>query len=318
MILFPCSKEAMFFKQRSSDMDNSKSLVDRVKDGAKGVVAGIRDNTIKYASAVSDGAKKLAVYGVVGAVVLTAGVNVAEGAELTNGFYDLISNKNPPTISKTVRMEYGDNLMIRDVNGVANVVSKEGTKVSDLDWDGEIWRIGFAKYVEGGIQFGGYANNDNDNSNDYPGYEGWCFGSFYDSVFADGETADEVMIIHDQLGDGIGTLNGGQWTLGGDDKLYWSEDIEFNGKQGDLGELGTFNYIQTKILPPMTINDRPPRTGPAGIDELAALSENWLCSDCHPYDNNDCNGADWNYDGKVNFVDFSYMAQGWDPEYVSE
>jgi len=40
-ILFSRSKKAMFFKQRSANMDNSKNLVDRVKDGVRDLFIGV-------------------------------------------------------------------------------------------------------------------------------------------------------------------------------------------------------------------------------------------------------------------------------------
>jgi len=298
-------------------MGNSKSLVDKVISGVRTFV----DNTRQYVGAVADGANKsarnLAVYTVVGAVSLGAGARVAE-AKTVNDFIDLI---NPPsgTQSQFIRMDYSDNLMIRDASGVASVVSKTGHYDSvEKKWIGEIWKIGFAKDMGGYINFGGYANNDNSLSNKNLGYEGYCSGMFYANVFADGDSADEVMIIHDQLGDGIGDVVGGVWTLGSDDVSYWTKDIEFNGIQGNISQLGIFTYTNgTKILPHMTIDAREPRTGSAGMGELVALTENWLCDDCNPVENEDsntydCDGADWNYDGKVNFVDFSYMANGWE------
>jgi len=209
---------------------------------------------------------------------------------------------------RSVSMAEEDRLEIRDSNGISSEVPNNGT---------EVWRIGFVKdNGDGTIGFGGYANNEPYKT--FPEWAGLCFGNYTSNVFEDGDTADEVLIVHDKNGDGVGYINGGKWYVGADDTHYWSEDIEFNGVQGDISQLGTFNYIETKILPQMTINVRSPRTDPAGINELEALSENWLRQDCHPYDNADCDCADWDYDGQVNFEDFSYMAQGWDPNYISE
>ena len=311
-----------------------KTLVDKVIGGAKTFI----DNTRQYVGAVADGvgtgmksladgvgtgARNLAVYGLVGVVSLGAGARIAEATTVMD-FKDLI---NPPSgiLSQSVQMARGppvedyDNLMIRDLTGVASVVSKTGYYDSiNKKWIGETWRIGFAKNMGTYINFGGYANNDNFSSNSNPTIlGGWCQGNYTSAVFADGSTADDVMIIHDAYGDGIGNVVDGVWTLGTDDVPYWTEDIEFNGKQGDLRELGSFTYTgETKILPHMTINDRVPRSGSAGMGELKALSENWLGQDCHPYYNADCDCADWNYDGRVDFQDFVHMAKDWDPNYV--
>lgn len=46
------------------------------------------------------------------------------------------------------------------------------------------------------------------------------------------------------------------------------------------------------------------------IDDLAALMNRWLDSDCHP-DNNYCDQADINRDGTVNLVDYSLLSSNW-------
>jgi len=91
-----------------------------------------------------------------------------------------------------------------------------------------------------------------------------------------------------------------------------------NKVYGDMNELPIYPSSGSEVyLPEMEVDSRPTRSGPSNMNDLADLSENWLCQDCHPYDNNDCNGADWNLNGVVDFVDFSHMAQGWDPNYVA-
>lgn len=205
-------------------MNNSKSLIDRVK--------GRFINLFFLLAAIV-------------AAVLGLGSKAAQ-AQVLNGFADLVGTAGG---SQYIQMDYSDNLMIRDSNGVDSAVLK----------DGGVWRAGFVKYDGANMNFGGYANNDNGYSDNNPVAPGWCFGRFYSHVFADGDTADDVMIIHDQLGDGIGDVVGGVWTLGADDVVYWTEDIEFNGVQGDINELGPFNYIDTKTLPHMVINPVTPR-----------------------------------------------------------
>ena len=180
---------------------------------------------------------------------LGPGVKKAD-ATLVTGFADLVGTAGTfNAVEHFIEFQppYGyDNLMIRDSNGVDSVVSKTGT---------DVWRIGFAKYDGANLNFGGYVNNDNNLSNDNPNVlGGWCGGFYTNTVLPEGSFADEVVVIHDQNGDGIGDVTGGVWTLGADDVVYWTEDIEFNGVQGDINELGPFNYIDTKILPQMTIN----------------------------------------------------------------
>ena len=91
-----------------------------------------------------------------------------------------------------------------------------------------------------------------------------------------------------------------------------------NKVYGDVNELPMFvGSGNIGSLPEMIVDNRSIRTGTSGMNELLDLTENWLSQDCHPYNNNDCNGADWNLDRDVDFYDFSHMANGWDPEYVS-
>jgi len=257
---------------------------------------------------LTDIVKDFVVSSVVGVAALggvSAKADILSGAIPISSFKDLISPKGG---AQYVQMEFGDNLKVRNSNGVASVVEK----------DGGVWRMGFVNYVVGGMIFGGYANNDNGYSNNLPGAEGWCFGLFYDSVFDGERVVEDVIVVHDRNGDGIGYFYNGIWYLGNDDDIYFSGDIEFNGIQGDLSQIPIPFSWGTAYLPKMTIDARPVRTGPAGIKDLVALAENWISQDCSPEVNADCNGADWNYDGKVNLVDFSLMAGGWNPGYVSE
>lgn len=300
-----------------------KNLVDMVKDGAKSLSDGVKVGAKSLAGGVKKHARNAVVYTAIGAAAL-GGVGKAYGETVPDFAYFIGQNGTFSTVENFIEFQYPfgyDNLMIRDPNGVASTVSKDGALEGGL-WVGDVWRIGFIKYDGGNMLVGGYANNNNNNSNSSPGIlGGWCSGIYTDAVLGDG-IADDVLIIHDKLGNGIGDVVGGEWYqdlegAGGDNVHYWTKDIEFNGIQGDISQLGTFNG-DTKILPQMTIDARPPRTGSAGMNELADLAYHWLASDCSPELNGDCDGADWNYDGKVNLVDFSYMAQGWDPSYVSE
>ncbi|MCK5270180.1 MAG: hypothetical protein KAJ46_05315 [Sedimentisphaerales bacterium] len=227
-----------------------KTLVDKLKDGAKGLAVGTA----------------------IGLAAIAYNPKTVEAVPIPiNSFRDLIDTSgNGQSVQNYIDYVAGtaDNLMIRDLEtGEASVVEKEG-----------VWRIGFAKYSGSYLVFGGYANNDNFNSNSNPDIlGGWCSGRFYDSAFADGDTADEVIIVHDSLGDGMGEVENGVWTLGADDNLYFDQKIEFNGVQGGIEELGPFTYYDgTKFLPHITIDARPPRTGLSGMNELIAFSEYWL------------------------------------------
>ncbi len=202
---------------------------------SKGLIDSIKSNIIHY-------------FFILAAICLAAlgvGGKVAEGVEV-RGFYDLIDTSGG---AQYTRMENGPtledwgNLMVRDSNGVASVVEK----------DGSVWRMGFVKYVEGGMTIGGYANNDNSSSNE--GWEGcgWCDGTFYNSVFDSNEAVHDVLVVHDANGDGMGEVIGSVWYLGGDDTTYWTEDIEFNGIQGDLSQMPPTLTGGTLILPQMTI-----------------------------------------------------------------
>ena len=313
--MFPRSKEAMFFKQRSSDMDKSMSLVDRVKDGARDFVVGIKDNTIKYARAMTEGVKSgardLAIYGAVGAVLLTAGARVAS-AEPTRimSFYDLTGISVP---IKSVGMATGTNLEMLDTIPPASIVEPNSH-----------WHMGFINYVEASpidpnlvANVVGYAENYYSST---PGWEGRMIGNYLETI-GEGKRPNDVWTVEDVDGDGIADYYPSTQALvfDEDDSFYYSEDLMFgpNKAYGDVNQLPMFVTSGSIYLPEMEVDDRLPRTGPAGMGELLDLTENWLRQDCHPYDNADCDCADWDYDGQVNFVDFSYMAQGWDPDYVT-
>tara|TARA_Y100000310_G_scaffold337708_1_gene425466 strand:+ start:2911 stop:3696 length:786 start_codon:yes stop_codon:yes gene_type:complete len=212
-----------------------------------------------------------------GAAVLGAGV--AKGALIEDENFPNFSNLliyqprdkdgNPEYSSQDVQMniDYNtqtvDNLMIRDSYGNDSVVAK----------DESVWRMGFAKYVSGGIVFGGYANNNNNTSNDNPTIAGgWCQGLFYDSVFANGEDVDAVYLVHDQLGNGIGNVTAGNWTRGVDDILYTTDKIEFDGVVGDVSQMPVPTYMgETLILPHMVAVPEPATLATLGLMGALAL-----------------------------------------------
>ena len=204
-----------------------KNLVDKVKTGARNLAVGVG--------------------------IGLAAMAYSPKAEAGITFADLVGNSgiaaDVENFIEKPSLLNPDNLMIRDSQTeVDSIVPRVGANV---------WRIGFAKYDGNNLIFGAYANNINGYSG-YEGYQGWCNGKSYSGVFAEGESAEEVMIIHDQLGDGIGNIDGGVWTLGADDIPYWTEDIEFNGVQGDISQVSPFTYSgSTNILPHMVVNPVP-------------------------------------------------------------
>ena len=233
-----------------------KTLVDKLKEGVKAV-------------------KKATV---VGAVSLGIGAALlgseARGATEIYSFDDLIlgvgngsgnikmelQQTNPPVI---------DNLMIRDPNtGVDSIPSKEG---------GSVWHMGFLKYVPEGMIVGGFANNDNDYSNAYPDIlGGWCRGLVYNANFPDGSRIEDVIIAHDPDGGRMALFYAnGALVFDENISLYFTEDIEFNGSQGDLSQLPTITYGNDAILPHMVINPVVGpvlREGPYDMNDLVDFS----------------------------------------------
>ena len=243
-----------------------KNLIDKVKTGVKSIAGGIYDGVCSVAKHVKDNAKA---YGAAAGIGLaTFAFNPKADATLT-GFRDLIDTTGTTQTVENyldISIPSWGNLMIRDSEGVDSIVSKDGYVDGEGDWNGDVWRMGFVNYIdtdEDGIDdvmfFGGYANNDNSLSNDNPSVlGGWCTGRFYNSVFDSGEAVEDVYIVHDRLGDGIGEVVGGQWTLGDDDTLYTTADIKFKGIQGDLSQMPIPTFIgDTAVLPHMVINPVP-------------------------------------------------------------
>jgi hypothetical protein len=283
------------------------AMTEGVSQGARNFVAGIKDNTIKYARAmtegVSQGAKGLAFYGLVGAVVLGAGVKLA-GETPPIRYFNFEEMMDDSVYWKSVAMAKGDNLKILDGVPPASIVEV-----------GSEWHMGFISYSEG--IFVGYAKTGY-----YP--KSPCrMGGRYSSIMGEGNRPDDVWTVEDVGKDGIAWYYPDTGTLVFDegDNFYFSRQLMFGPDRiyGDVSQLPVFpsGSNNTDSLPKMEIDDRPPRSGPADMNDLTILAENWLCSGCHPYDNNDCNGADWDYNGGVNFQDFAYMSKGWDPNYIA-
>jgi hypothetical protein len=223
-----------------------------------------------------------------------------------------------------------------DPSGASDVVvSKEGYRDPvTKKWVGEKWDAGFMKYLpEGGILFGAYVNNDNSGSNNYPNiFGGWVQGKMYYSVFGEGERPDDLILMHDREGDGIGNVIGGvsylDWV---NNQMYLYPDLIINGKRGDTSELPAYHkYINPQeILPHMTVSPYAEipaenrgakaiylnglREGTSGPLDLLAMTEN-LWTEGHGGHDYWASGADWNTDGKVDMKDFALMSKVWSPE----
>lgn len=179
---------------------------------------------------------------VVGVIVMITGIGNVNvyGDEPVWSFKDRIP-KEFQVEGQYVRTN-SENLMIRDLNtGEDDMVSGN-------------YFMGFIDhYVFDGNDFVdivGYA----DQYKTLPSKNGWMFGLYYSGI-GNGRRPDDVWIIHDQNGDGIGFIAWGYWFLGPDDILYTSKDIEFEGVMGDLSKLPI--YISSSpnhaILPHMVI-----------------------------------------------------------------
>ncbi len=239
-----------------------------------------------------------------------------------------------------------DNLKYRtdpnDTSGASDVlVSKEGYEGSDGSWKGEIWDMAFLKRLYNdkgeftGWGFAGYANTDNpysNNNNSTNGnpyhLDGYLVGGYYNNygMMPVGSKPDDIFLVNDKNGDGVGTVSGGNWTLGDDDTLYHTSDVLFaSGPQmtdfvrGDTSRLPAYASALVSTLPNMVVSPRRPgdaiykngeRIDREGILDLINLSSHWL-SEGHGAHDYWANGADHNLDGKVDMQDFSIMASHW-------
>lgn len=232
-----------------------------------------------------------------------------------------------------------DNMMYRtdpnDPTGASDVVvSKEGYRdTATGKWIGEKWDAGFIKYVEGGILIGAYANNNNSFSNRFEGYEGYMQGKMYYSVFGDGERPDDLILMHDLDGNGIGNNVNGVPTLDMDNnQMYLYPDLLIKGKRGDTSELPELRDntgVPTVTLPHITISPYAEisaenrgakaiylnglREGTSGPLDLLAMTEYWMTNGHGEHDYH-ANGADWDTDGDVDMQDFALMSKAWSPE----
>ncbi|MCK4999848.1 MAG: hypothetical protein KAS23_09940 [Anaerohalosphaera sp.] len=259
-------------------------------------------------------------------------------------FYDFCA---PHSYAKSItsRIDYEaqelDNLTYRtdpnDASGASDIfVPKEGYEGASGHWVGEVWRVALLKKFYNdqeqfqGWDFVGYADNDNVFSNPYPEQAaGWLGGKMYNNwgTMPAGTKPDDMFVVDDKNGDGVGTVENGQWHLGEDDVLYSANDVliasgpgKTDFRRGDVSSLPVYPYdsrLPNMIISPHQEGDavflEGKRIDSEGYNDLVNFAEHWL-TDGHGAHNYWANGADQNTDGKVDLTDFSIMAKNWKPE----
>ncbi len=284
-ILFPCSKETMFFKQKSSDMDNSKNLIDRVKDGVKAV-------------------GKVGVYAAVGAVVALAGAKKVEAEVVDFTSWDQVCA--PGTNTEPVS-NYGDFCV--DGNSPSDIMCgagllKNGNVIGH--WDN------LDEYFKGYI-FRGSVNVDpttdipNENLN----------------ALVVGERNIGMIGTIDINGNGMwGTYDDSNGVLNIEEGelIMDPQGILVNDVRGDFNSLpaylGHIDHMENNGKFPKIEFDSsyaiyPSREGPFDMNDLVDFTDYWL-SDCGG-SNDHCSGLDFDWNGKLNFKDFVYLAREWNP-----
>lgn len=213
---------------------------------------------------IQSGTKDLTIYGAIAVVGICAIARIAEGVAVED-FGDFMGSG---VVSKSVHMNTGDNLMIRDPNGIDFTVEY-----------GSHWHMGFINYVEVSptdpnlvANVVGYAQNP---WSDTEGWEGFMTGR-YSTVIENGNRPDDIWTVHDQNGDGIGTIDNGAWHLGSDDLFYSSNDLLLGTEQnrGDVSQLpvydATFGAILDNlpqmIVSPVTAQSPVPEDGTQDVD----------------------------------------------------
>ena len=176
-------------------------------------------------------------------------VGSAFGADVIDDPDQLIGNLNRQNIA----MADGDNLMER-IGGSDFVVEKR---------DGE-YHTFFCKEITGTIIFGAYVTTDNYESNNTPGYEGWCDGRIDRNIFLEGETPDYALEIYDPDGGQFALLYSGGVLVFDDNLTFWESGmnlisgsglIEYDGISGGIvGGLvfegtGTLLFEHTVLTP---------------------------------------------------------------------
>ena len=205
-----------------------------------------------------------------------------------------------PADVTTVKSRFGEKLMI--VNG--------GT-VESVGLDGTNWHIGFVDYRDGQMYFVGYAQNF---KKVLPDYAGWMWGLYdYDMNFDDDKKPDDLIIVQDVLGDGIGTWDNGGWTPGGDDMVYGKDDVLFGpGRvRGDIAQLPGYGESRYPPLMTISVSDTPivgdlNDDGFVGIEDLNIVLGSWNQNvpPGNPL-------ADPSGDGFVGIEDLNFVLGGW-------
>lgn len=225
--------------------------------------------------------------------------SVVRGADEVYSFEDLIPGVGTIGVHRQhVQMDTNpyDNLMVRDPDtGVDTIIDGIGT-----------WHFGGYKKVPEGYMFG-LSLMDKYSSYGSP-FVGWLTGYVYDSVFSAGEKIDGFWVIYDPDGGRFGLISGATFTRDLNTTIYFTEDIEFDGVQGDPNLFGEFDYIGTAEVPHVVINPIPGYN----MYDLMDLAYYWL-RDCNE-SNNYCDGLDFVEDGIVNFHDFAVLANEWNPD----
>jgi len=243
-------------------------------------------------------------------IIVLVSVSGAFGATVIDDPMQLVGNGSV----QFVWMNFGDNLMER-IDCVDYMVDKGGGQ----------YYIFLCEFVNGdpnqGVSFGAYVSTDNDNSDNYPGYEGWCQGLANRDKFFEGDSPDYILIIYDD--------DGGQFALAGPGGISFdgnivawesgarfapsSGDIEYGGVIGGLLDI-VFEEPSIDIIWLDSIFLIPPpvlREGPFDLDDFAVFAYYWLdvCECSNAY----CEGYDFSGDGFLNNLDFVSISREWDP-----
>ena len=160
-------------------------------------------------------------------VTLMVGVGIGEGALIISDPDQLVD----VSYSRYIYMAFGDNLMERDltVGPPADTVVDKG--------DGEYYILFGKLYAGVGFVWGGYVETDNDNSDNYPGYEGWCNGNIDRNTFLEGSSPDYALGFYDDDGGQFALLYSGVALDFDDNLVFWESGDAFPGVFSDAGKI---------------------------------------------------------------------------------